>query len=199
MLIKNVTFRGWNSSSSSRSSIENRKLIRPFIRYGSTEVLRTAETDALSVSVWKAINCHEIVWSRAEESSKFGGPRQRRSDGRMFEAETSEQRSHHEKPTKTLSTDGWANRMAQFHQVFRRSTDQAVTNHKGDLEVDPSSDWKPVELVADGSWYVAELGDVQDQPSSRVQHGLKPVEKIGMRPEQETIAVIDPTRNEGVD
>ena len=89
--------------------------------------------------------------------------------------------------------------MAQFHQVFRRSTNQAVTDHKGDLEVDPSPDWKPVELVADGSWYVAELGDVQDQPSGRVQHGLKPVEKIGMRPEQETVAVIDPTRNEGVD
>ena len=89
--------------------------------------------------------------------------------------------------------------MAQFHQVFRRSTNQAVSDHKGDLEVDPSPDWKPVKLVADGSWYVAELGDVQDQPSGRVQHGLKPVEKIGMRPEQEAVAVIDPTRNEGVD
>ena len=55
-----------------------------------------------SVSVWKAINCHAIVWSRAEESSKFGGPRQRRPDGRMFEAETSEQRGHHEKPTEDI-------------------------------------------------------------------------------------------------
>ena len=89
---------------------------------------------------------------------------------------------------KTLSTDGWANRMAQFHQVLRRSTNQAVTDHRGDLEVDPSSDWKPVELVADGSWYVAELGDVQDQPSGRVQHGLKPVKKIGMRPDASWLA-----------
>ena len=38
----------------------------------------------LSVSVWKAINCHTIIWSWAEESSKFGGPRQRRPDGRMM-------------------------------------------------------------------------------------------------------------------
>ena len=89
--------------------------------------------------------------------------------------------------------------MAQFHQVFRRSANQAVSDHKGDLEVDPFPDWKPVELVADGSWYVAELKDVQDQLSGRVQHGLKPVEEIGMRPKQETIAVIDPTCNEGVD
>ena len=27
---------------------------------------------------------------------------------------------------------------------------QAVSDHKGDLEFDPSPDWKPVELVADG-------------------------------------------------
>ena len=40
---------------------------------------------------------------------------------------------------------------------------------------------------------MAELGDVQGQPSDQVQHGLKPVEKIGMRPEQETVAVIDST------
>ena len=40
---------------------------------------------------------------------------------------------------------------------------------------------------------MAELGDVQGQSNDRVQHGLKPVEKIGMRPEQETVAVIDPT------
>ena len=86
--------------------------------------------------------------------------------------------------------------MAQLHQVFRCSTNQAVTDRKGDLEIDPSPDCKPVELVADGSWYVAELGDVQNQPSGRVQHGLEPVEKIGVRPEQETVAVIDPTRNQ---
>ena len=97
--------------------------------------------------VCKAINCHAIVWSQAEESSKFVGP--------------NNEVTLRSRP-ETLSTDGWANRMAQFHQVFRRSTNQAVTDHKGD----PSSDWKPVELVADGSWYVAELGDVQDQPSS---------------------------------
>ena len=91
---------------------------------------------------------------------------------------------------ETLSTNGWANRMAQFHQVFRRSTNQAVSDHKGDLEVDLSPDWKLAELVADGSWYVAELVDVQDQPSGRVQHGLKPVKEIWMRPKQETVAVI---------
>ena len=89
--------------------------------------------------------------------------------------------------------------MAQLHQILKRSTNHTVSDHKGDLEVDPSPDWKPVELVAKGSQYVAELGDVHDQPSGRVQHGLKPVEEIGMRPEQETVAVIDPTRNEGVD
>ena len=76
---------------------------------------------------------------------------------------------------ETLSTDGLANRMAQFHQVFRCSTNQAVTDHKGDLKVDPSPDWKPVELVANGSRYAAELGGVRDQPSGRVQHGLKPI------------------------
>ena len=78
-------------------------------------------------------------------------------------------------------------------------TDQAVTDHKGDLKVDPSPDWKPEELVTDGIWYMTELGDVQDQPSGQVQHGLKPVEKIEMRPKQETVAVIEPTRNEGID
>ena len=65
-------------------------------------MLRAAETDALSVSVWKAINCHEIVWSWAEESSKFGGSREQMPDGQMSEAETSEQRGHHEKPTEDI-------------------------------------------------------------------------------------------------
>ena len=50
----------------------------------------------------KTINCHAIVWFWAEESSKFGGLRQRRPDGRMSEAETSEQRGHHEKPTEDI-------------------------------------------------------------------------------------------------
>ena len=81
--------------------------------------------------------------------------------------------------------------MTQFHQVFRSNTNQAVSDNNGDLEVDPSPDWKPVELDTDISRLVAELGDVQDQRSGRVQRGLKPVEEIGMRPEQETVAVID--------
>ena len=100
---------------------------------------------------------------------------------------------------ETLSTDVRANWMAQLHQILRCSTNHAVSDHEGDLEVKPSPDWKPVKLVANGSWYVAELLNVQNQPGGRVQHGLKPVEEIGMRTEQETVAVIDPTRSEGVD
>ena len=65
--------------------------------------------------------------------------------------------------------------MAQFHQILRRSPDHAVSDHKGDLEIDPFLDWKPVEIIANGSLYVVEFEDVQDQPSGRVQHGLKPV------------------------
>ena len=64
-----------------------------------------------------------------------------------------------------------------------------MTDHKGDLEVDPSLDWKPVELVADSSLYVAEREDVQDQPSGRVKHGLKPVMEIGMRPNRRLLLI----------
>ena len=44
--------------------------------------------------------------------------------------------------------------------------------------------WNSSRMAADisvqlgHSVYVAELGDVQNQPGGRVQHGLKPVEEI---------------------
>ena len=66
----------------------------------------------------------------------------------MSEAETSEQRGHHEKPTGDIVD----RRLSQQNGTVPSGTNQAVTDHKGDLKVDPSPDWKPVELVVDGSW-----------------------------------------------
>ena len=65
--------------------------------------------------------------------------------------------------------------MTQFLQILRRSPDHAVSDHKGDLEIYPSLDWKPVEIIANanGSRYVVEFEDVQDQPSGQVGENSK--------------------------
>ena len=54
-----------------------------------------------------------------------------------------------------------------------------ITPELGSYEYDPIHGRTQAELTED-----SQHGDVQDQPSGRVQHGLKPVEKIRMRPEQ---------------
>ena len=87
--------------------------------------------------------------------------------------------------------------MAQLHQILRHSNNHAVSDHTTDLEVVPSPEANGAHH--DGSRYFAELRDVQDQSSSRVQHRLNPVKQIRIRSEQKVIAVVDSTFNEGID
>ena len=73
----------------------------------------------------------------------------------MSEAKTLEQQGHHEKPTGDIvdrrlsQQDG--NSSIRYSGATPTNHAHAMLDHKGNLEVDPSPDWKPVELVANGS------------------------------------------------
>ena len=146
------------------------------MRYGSTEAFRTAETGALSVSVWKTINCHAIVWSWAEESFKFGGLRQQRPDGRMSEAELGTTRSpretdrRHCRPTAELT--GWHSSIRYSGAAPTKQWQTIRTILKSILLL-IGSQWSSSRMAAD-------MWDVQDQPSGRVQQLWKmPCTKAG--------------------
>ena len=94
---------------------------------------------------------------------------------------------------KTLSTGGWANRMAQFHQGFRRSTNSAV------MEVswlEASGARRGWQLICCWTWGCS---GPAERPSSTWTEACREDRIIGMRPEQKTVVVVDSTRNEGVD
>ena len=72
-----------------------------------------------------------------------------------------------------------------------------MSHQKSNFELDALSDRQPVySLVADGSRDSAELYDVQNQASGRMQHGLKPVEKIRVGSVKEAVAVVNSTCDE---
>ena len=81
-----------------------------------------------------------------------------------------------------------------------------MSHEESDLELDAFPDWQPVEFkaitylltyIADGGRNAVELGNTQDQPRSRVQDGLKSVEKISIRPVEDTVAMVDSAFDEG--
>ena len=71
---------------------------------------------------------------------------------------------------------------AEFYQILGRRTDDTVSYEESDLELDAFPDRQPVKFIADGGRNAVELRNTQDQPRSRVQDGLKSVEKISIRP-----------------
>ena len=76
--------------------------------------------------------------------------------------------------------------------------DDTVSYEESDLELDAFPDQQPVKFIADGGRNAVELRNTQDQPRSRVQDGLKSVEKISIRPVEDTVAMIDSACDEGV-
>ena len=52
----------------------------------------------------------------------------------MFEAETSEQRGHHEKPTEDIVDRRLSQQDGTVTSGIPAQTNQAVTDHKGDLD-----------------------------------------------------------------
>ena len=70
-----------------------------------------------------------------------------------------------------------------------------MSHEESDFEPDAFPDWQPVEFIADGGRNAVELRNTQDQPRSRVQDGLKSVEKISIRPVEDTVAMIDSAYN----
>ena len=73
-----------------------------------------------------------------------------------------------------------------------------MTHEESDFEPDAFLDRQPVKIVADGRRNAVELGNLQDQSRSRVQDGLKSVEKIFIRPIKDTVTTIDSACDEGV-
>ena len=73
-----------------------------------------------------------------------------------------------------------------------------MSHEESDLELDAFPDWQPVEFITDGGRNAVELRNTQDQPRSRVQDGLKSVEKISIRTVEDTVAMVDSARDEGV-
>ena len=57
-----------------------------------------------------------------------------------------------------------------------------MSHEESDFELDVFPDRQPVKFVADGGGNADELRNTLDQPRSRVQDGLKSVEKISSRP-----------------
>ena len=73
-----------------------------------------------------------------------------------------------------------------------------MSHEESNFEPDAFSDRQPVKFIADGGRNAVELRNTQDQPRSRVQDGLKSVEKISIRPVEDTVTMIDSACDEGV-
>ena len=99
---------------------------------------------------------------------------------------------------QTLPTRGRTHRTTEFRQLLRRRTNDAMSHEESHLELDAFPDWQPVKFIADGGRNTVELRNTQYQPRSRVQDGLKSVEKISIRPVEDTVAMIDSACDEGV-
>ena len=97
-----------------------------------------------------------------------------------------------------LSAGRQAHRMAQLHQVLWCHPSDAVPDKKNDLVTYTPLDRQPVQFITDGGRYLAELGNVQNQPRSRVQDRLEKVEEVRNRSIQNSVTVVNPTCNERV-
>ena len=73
-----------------------------------------------------------------------------------------------------------------------------MSHEESDFELDAFPDWQPVEFIADGGRNAVVLRNTQDQPRSRVQDGLKSVEKISILPVEDTVTMINSACDEGV-
>ena len=73
-----------------------------------------------------------------------------------------------------------------------------MTHEESDFKPDAFLDRQPVKFIADGGRNAVELRNPQDQSRSRVQDGLKSVEKISIRPIEDTVTMIDSACDEGV-
>ena len=73
-----------------------------------------------------------------------------------------------------------------------------MSQDESDLELDAFPYRQPVKFIADGGRNAVELTNTQDRPRSRVQDGLKSVEKISIRPVEDSVTMIDSACDEGV-
>ena len=73
-----------------------------------------------------------------------------------------------------------------------------MSHEENDLEPDEFPDLQPVTFIADGVRNAVELRNPQDQSGSRVQDGLESVEKISVRPVEDTVTMIYSACDEGV-
>ena len=72
--------------------------------------------------------------------------------------------------SQRLSAGRQAHRTAQLHQVLRYHPSDAVPDKKSDLVTYTPLDRQPVQFIADGRRYSAELGNVQNQLVYRFYH-----------------------------
>ena len=82
--------------------------------------------------------------------------------------------------------------------MLGRRTDDTMSHEESDFELDVFPYREPVKFIADGGRNAVELRNTQDQPCSQVQDGLKSVEKISIRPVEDTVTMIDSACDEGV-
>ena len=62
-----------------------------------------------------------------------------------------------------------------------------MSHEESDFELDAFLDRQPVKFITDGGRNAVELRNPRDQSRSRVQDGLKSVEKISIRPIEDTV------------
>ena len=83
--------------------------------------------------------------------------------------------------------------------MLGRRTDDTMSHEESDFEPYAFPDRQPMEFIADGGRNtLSNLGIPPDQPRSRVQDGLKSVEKISIRPVEDTVKMVDSACDEGV-
>ena len=73
-----------------------------------------------------------------------------------------------------------------------------MSHEESDFEPYAFPDRQPMEFIADGGKNAVKLRNTQEQPRSRVQDGLKSVEKISIRPVEDTVTMVDSACDEGV-
>ena len=64
-----------------------------------------------------------------------------------------------------------------------------MSHEESDFEPDALTDRQPVKFIAESGRNAVELRNPQDQPRSRVQDGLKSVEKISIRLVEDIVTI----------
>ena len=84
-------------------------------------------------------------------------------------------------------------------EVGRTSASDAVESHQSDLVLDALCDRQPVQRVTEYRRDMVVPSDACDEPGGSMKHRLKTPNDVSSDSVQASVAVVDPTDDEGLD